>query len=88
MWPSACKPWAISESRCSAGTQPLSQRTHLGRSSKAAAQKKLHEVSDEEAEDEDDDDDDDASSGAQHCNVLHNYAYLVRAYMSHVLVVQ
>jgi hypothetical protein len=67
--PTARKLWAMSESDGSAGTQPLSQRTHLGRSSKAAAQKKLHEVSDEEAEDGDDDDDA-ASSGSQHCNVL------------------
>ena len=52
-----------------AGTQPLSQRTHLGRSSKAAAQKKLLEVSDGE-EEEEADIDDAASSGIRHCNIL------------------
>jgi hypothetical protein len=83
----AFKLWVISEFDGYAGTQPLSQRTHLGRSSKAAAQKKLLEVDDAD-EEEEDDGDDAASSGQQHCNVLHTPCILHATQDSCVMIVQ
>ena len=66
--------------------EPVSQRTHLGRSSKAAAQKKLLEVDDEE-EEEEDNDDGAASSGAHQCGTPECYRPDVRAHIVYVLTV-